>query len=126
MLVWRGNLVAWWELRERAQDCLGVFDVSIQCLWTCPRGSMCRCVCATRVHGNALCILPRYAFMTSSLSAGAFALLVPDCWPRLHLAPRGILACFPQADHSFGLLHTSQSSTCFLAPTRSCAFFEDK
>lgn len=37
---------------------------------TYSRGSMCKCVCVTRVHGNALCILPCFAFVVSSLSAG--------------------------------------------------------
>lgn len=129
MLGWRGTLVAWCDpvilFKEGEQNCLSVFDVPIGCVCTYPRGYTCKCVCATRVHGNALRILLCCVFVASSLSAGILSLLVSYCWSRLHLAPRGILASFLQADHSIRL-HSSQSPTCLLAPTNSCVSFEDK
>lgn len=74
--------MAWWEpvlvFKEGEQNCLGVFDVPIYCVCTYTRGSMCKCVCATRVHRDALRILPCYAFVASSLSAGVLSLLVPS------------------------------------------------
>lgn len=61
-----------------------------------PRGSMCKCVCATRVHGNALRILPCYVFAASSPSAEVLSLLVPDCWSDCTLLPRGSWPDFPK------------------------------
>lgn len=66
--------------KEGEQNCLSVFGVPTGCVCTYPRGSMCKCVCATRVHGNALRILPCYVFVASFLSAGILSPIVgPDC-----------------------------------------------